>query len=258
MTQTAPIFDVRNLSVSLGGTPILRDLSFTLPPGITGLIGANGSGKTTLLRSLAGILRPAQGQIRHEGEDLSAIPPRARARRIALLPQSGEAPAGLTVRDLAARGRTPWLRPFLPLRAADQQAIDRALTATGMTDLQHRRMDSLSGGQRQRAWISLVLAQESGTLLLDEPLNFLDLPHQAELVHLLKSLAAQRHIVIIIHDLTLAARLCDHVVALRDGALIASGPAAEVLSAPELEQTFAIPFTCLETQAGAFVLPKGL
>ncbi|AGT10751.1 ABC transporter ATP-binding protein [Paracoccus aminophilus] len=256
--MSGPIFAVRNLSVTLGGAAILRDLSFEITPGITGLIGANGCGKTTLLRSLAGVLRPTAGEIRHRGQDLARLSPKTRARAIALLPQTGEAPPGLTVRELVARGRTPWLRPFLPLTPADHQAVARAIAATGMGDLAHRRVESLSGGQRQRAWIGLVLAQESGTILLDEPLNFLDLPHQAELVRLLKTLSAKRQIVIIIHDLTLAARLCDQIIALRDGALIAHGPTAEVLAAAPLERAFAIPFDCVETASGPVVLPRGI
>ncbi len=253
-------FQVRDLSIHLAGTPILHGLEFDLPPGgITGIIGANGSGKTTLLRALAGLLPPDSGRILHQGQDVARIPARARARLIAMLPQSALAPPGLTVRQLVARGRTPWLRPFLPMTPADHAAVARALQAVGLNDLAERAVDSLSGGQRQRAWIALVLAQESGTILLDEPLNFLDLPHQAELVALLKRLGESRSVVMILHDLTIAARVCNRVLALRDGRLVRFGPPAAVLAPEPLRQTFGIGFDCTALPGGKpVVLPAGL
>lgn len=254
-------FDVHGLTLSLGETPILNGITCRLPErGITGVIGANGCGKTTLLRCLSGVLRPGSGRVRHEGEDIATLSPKARARRIAMLPQSAVAPPGLTVQQLVARGRTPWLRPFQPMSRADHAAVAQALTDVGLTDLTHRAVDSLSGGQRQRAWIALVLAQESGTVLLDEPLNFLDLPHQTELVHLLRRLATERSVVMILHDLTIAARVCDHILALSGGRLVASGPPAEVLAEAPLRATFGIGFDCLTLPGSGkpVVLPEGL
>lgn len=253
-------FTVRDLSLRLGGQPVLRGLDFALPPrGITGIIGSNGCGKTTLLRCLSGVIAPETGEILHEGVEIARLSPKARARRIALLPQSGQAPPGLSVRQLVARGRTPWMRLFLPLTSADHAAIDKALAITGLTDLAARSVDSLSGGQRQRAWIALVLAQDSGTILLDEPLNFLDLPHQAELVRLLQSLRASRSIVMILHDLTIAARVCDHVLALRAGRLVASGPPGEVLAPAPLTETFGIGFEVCDLPGTGkpVILPEG-
>lgn len=253
-------FDVRDLSVTLGSAPILHGLGFRLPPGgITGIIGANGSGKTTLLRALAGLLPLRTGRVLHDGQDIARMPDRLRARRIAMLPQSALAPPGLTVRQLVARGRTPWLRPFLPMTPADHAAVGRALQAVGLENLAERPVDSLSGGQRQRAWIALVLAQESGTILLDEPLNFLDLPHQAELAALLKRLGQSRSIVMILHDLTIAARVCNRVLALRDGRLAAFGPPGDVLAPEPLARTFGIGFDCAALPSGKpVVLPAGL
>lgn len=254
-------FDVQDLTLSLGETPVLNGITCRLPErGIIGVIGANGCGKTTLLRCLSGVLRPATGRVRHEDQDIAALSPKARARRIAMLPQSAIAPPGLTVQQLVARGRTPWLRPFQPMSRADHAAVSQAITDVGLTDLAHRAVDSLSGGQRQRAWIALVLAQESGTVLLDEPLNFLDLPHQAELVQLLRRLSASRSVVMILHDLTIAARVCDHVLALRAGRLVASGPPAEVLAEGPLRATFGIGFDCLTLPESGkpVVLPEGL
>lgn len=254
-------FNVRDLHLHLGQTPILQGISFDLPKhGITGIIGTNGCGKTTLLRALSGILPPRRGQVLHEGCDIGRLSPGDRARRIAMLPQNALAPPGLTVRQLVARGRTPWLRPFLPMSAADHAAVDLAMAAVGLTDLAPRPVDSLSGGQRQRAWIALVLAQECGTILLDEPLNFLDLPHQAELLHLLRDLGRSRSIVMILHDLTIAARVCDHMLALRAGRLVAAGPAADVLAAEPLRATFGIGFDCsiLPDSGKPVILPEAL
>ena len=254
-------FEVTELQLSLGGKPVLQDLSFSLPErGITGIIGANGSGKTTLLRALAGVIAPERGLISHEGVDISGLAPKARARAIAMLPQTGQAPPGLTVRQLVGRGRTPWLRPFLPMSREDHAAVDQALSAVGLRALEAEAVDRLSGGQRQRAWIALVLAQQSRTILLDEPLNFLDLPHQAELVQLLRQLRRERSVVMILHDLTIAARLCDHVLALQGGRLVAAGPARDVLTPESLEKTFGIAFTVasLGPAQAPVVLPQAL
>lgn len=253
-------FEIRDLSISLGGVPVLHGLDFTLPAGgITGIIGANGSGKTTLLRAMAGLVPPVRGTVRHQDQDVAELAPRARARRIAMLPQSALAPPGLTVRQLVARGRTPWMRPLMPMGPQDRMAIDRALHSVGLTDLAARPVDSLSGGQRQRAWIALVLAQECDTILLDEPLNFLDLPQQAELVGLLRQLGQTRSVVMILHDLTIAAHVCDRVLALRDGRLVTLGPPSEVLSPAPLRDTFGIGFDCVTLPDGRHVvLPAGL
>lgn len=254
-------FDVQNLTLRLGRKPVLHGITTRLPErGITGIIGANGCGKTTLLRCLAGVLRPDAGRVLHGGVDVGTLPPRLRAQTIALLPQTATAPPGLTVRQLVARGRTPWLRPFQPMTRADHTAVDGALKAVEITALTAHPVDSLSGGQRQRAWIGLVLAQFSGTLLLDEPLNFLDLPHQTGLLHLLRSLSATRSVVMILHDLTIAARVCDHVLALRDGQLVATGAAASVLTEGPLRQTFGIGFDCVSLPGSgkAVILPEGL
>ena len=253
-------FTIENLTLALGGKPVLRGISASLPAqGITGIIGPNGCGKSTLLRCLAGVLRPEMGRVLHQGQAMAGLAPKARARRIALLPQSALAPPGLTVAQLVARGRTPWLRPFQPMGRADHAAVAQALADVGLSDLADHPLEALSGGQRQRAWIALVLAQDCGTVLLDEPLNFLDLPHQAELVALLRRLSQSRAVVMILHDLTIAARICDHVLALRAGQLVAAGPPEAVLAEAPLLATFGIGFTRQNLpDGGPVILPKGL
>ncbi|MBL8563242.1 MAG: ABC transporter ATP-binding protein [Gemmobacter sp.] len=253
-------FTIETLTLALGGKPVLRGISASLPArGITGIIGPNGCGKSTLLRCLAGVLRPETGRVLHQGQAVAGLAPKARARRIALLPQSALAPPGLSVAQLVARGRTPWLRPFQPMARADRAAVAQALADVGLSDLADHPLEALSGGQRQRAWIALVLAQDCGTVLLDEPLNFLDLPHQAELVALLRRLSQSRAVVMILHDLTIAARICDHVLALRAGQLVAAGPPEAVLAEAPLQATFGIGFTRQSLpDGGPVILPKGL
>ena len=257
-------FTIENLTLALGGKPVLRGISANLPAqGITGIIGPNGCGKSTLLRCLAGVLRPEigpeAGRVLRQGQAVAGLAPKARARRIALLPQSALAPPGLSVAQLVARGRTSWLRPFQPMARADHAAVAQALADVGLSDLADQPLEALSGGQRQRAWIALVLAQDCGTVLLDEPLNFLDLPHQAELVALLRRLSQTRAVVMILHDLTIAARICDHVLALRAGQLIAAGPPEAVLAEAPLQATFGIGFTRQSLpDGGPVILPKGL
>ncbi|ABG03390.1 ABC transporter related [Rubrobacter xylanophilus DSM 9941] len=215
---------------------VIDGLEVEVPPGrITSVVGPNGCGKSTLLRSLARLLRPRGGGVYLDGKEIFSLPTREVARRLGILPQSPEAPEGLTVRELAAQGRYPhqsWLSQW---SASDERAVERALQKTGMLPLADRPLDTLSGGQRQRAWISMALAQETETLLLDEPTTFLDLAHQLEVLQLLGRLNAEegRTVVMVLHDLNNAARYSHHVIALHDGGVYAAGPPEEVVT-PEL------------------------
>ena len=233
--------EARGLTIGYGARPVLRDLDLCLPQGaVTAIIGPNGCGKSTLLRGLAGLQPQVSGQVLLEGDDLARLRPRAIARRLTLLPQSPIAPEGIRVAELIARGRTPWLRPFRPAGPADRAAVAQAARAVAITDLMAQRVSGLSGGQRQRVWIAMALAQDTNWLLLDEPTTYLDLRHQLDLLKLVRRLNAdhQRSIVMVLHDISLAARFADHLVAMRDGRIMAQGTPQAVITPEMLSQIF--------------------
>ncbi|MFD2421581.1 ABC transporter ATP-binding protein [Amycolatopsis pigmentata] len=228
MTLTA-----RRLAVGYPGRTVLADIDLEIPSGrITAVVGPNACGKSTLLRALAGIARPAAGEIRLDGIPLADIAPKRLARRIALLPQSPPVPAGISVEALVRRGRHPHQRWLTPWSAGDQEAVDAALCRTGLENLRARPLERLSGGQRQRAWVALALAQRTDHLLLDEPTTFLDLRHQLDLLALVTELNAvdDATVVLVLHDLAQAARYAHHLVVVADGGIAADGPPAEVLT----------------------------
>ncbi|OXM62549.1 MULTISPECIES: ABC transporter ATP-binding protein [Amycolatopsis] len=209
---------------------------------ITAIIGPNGCGKSTLLRALARLLAPREGAVLLDGERIDKLPTREVAKVVGLLPQSPVAPEGLTVGDLVARGRHPHQRWYRQWSSSDEDAIANALRLTGMDVLADRVVDELSGGQRQRAWISMTLAQETGLLLLDEPITYLDLAHQIDVLDLVHRLHRDRGttVVMVLHDLNLAARYADTLVAMRDGRIIAQGPPSTVLTEPLLDEIFGL------------------
>jgi iron complex transport system ATP-binding protein len=220
---------------------VVDGLDLTLTDGsFTAIVGPNGCGKSTLLRALGRLLRPAAGRVLLDGRSIAKTPTREVARVLGLLPQTPVAPAGLTVSDLVARGRHPhqsWLRQW---SREDEAVVAEALAWTDMADLGDRPVDELSGGQRQRAWISMALAQETDLLLLDEPTTYLDLSHQIDVLELVARLHAERGrtVVVVLHDLNLAARYAHRLVAMRDGALVASGTPHEVLTEQLLADVF--------------------
>lgn len=227
------LFEIEGIALRLGRQQIYDDFIACLPDtGVIGILGPNGCGKSSLLRMLAGLSHPDQGRILLRGVDVAGIAPAARARQIAFLPQNPPDLPEMSVEGLVGKGRTPWRHPFLPPSQADRNAVDRALAATGIAELRGRRMAQLSGGQRQRAWIAMALAQETGIILLDEPTSWLDLPHEIALMQLLRDLADDhgRRVVIVLHDLTLAARFCDHILGLNGGRLICAGPPARAIT----------------------------
>jgi iron complex transport system ATP-binding protein len=224
------------VSLGYGATEVLRRVDIAVPPGrFTALIGANGSGKSTLLHGLARLVEPSRGLVLLDGRDIRTLPTRDVARRLGVLPQRPEAPEGLTVGELVALGRYPHRSPLARWSDADAAAVAEAVATTGLTALEERALDSLSGGQRQRAWIAMALAQRTRILLLDEPTTFLDVAHQLEVMELLSELNRARGVTVVaaMHDLNQAARYADHLVALRDGRVVAEG-APRTLLTPEL------------------------
>jgi iron complex transport system ATP-binding protein len=224
---------------------VVRGLSLRIPTGaVTCVVGANACGKSTLLRGLARLLRPTGGRVVLDGQDIRRLRTRDVATRLGILPQSPTAPDGITVADLVARGRYPhqsWLRQW---GAEDEAAVAAAMLATDTVDLAERPVDELSGGQRQRVWIAMALAQGTDLLLLDEPTTFLDLAHQVEVLDLLADLneADGRTVVLVLHDLNQAARYSDHLVAMKDGRVVAEGAPADVVTADLVQEVFGL--TC--------------
>lgn len=234
--------NARGLTLGYDDRAVVTDLDADILDGkVTAIVGANACGKSTLLRGLARLMRPESGTVLLGGADIHRLPTREVATRIGVLPQQPVAPDGITVADLVARGRQPhqkWLRQWTP---ADEQAVTAALAATGITALADRPVDELSGGQRQRVWIALVLAQDTDLLLLDEPTTFLDLAHQLEVLDLLTDLNADgRTVVAVLHDLNMACRYAHEIVAMRDGAVVAQGPPAEIVDAGLVETVFGV------------------
>lgn len=222
-----------------GDRTVVPGLDLEVPTGeITVIVGANACGKSTLLRSMARLLKPQAGAILLDGEQIHRLRTKDVARVLGLLPQSPVAPEGIAVSDLVSRGRNPHRGMFTRWTPQDDEAVARALEATGTTELAERPVDELSGGQRQRVWIAMALAQETDLLLLDEPTTFLDISHQVEVLDLLTDLnhASGTTIVMVLHDLNLSARYAHHLVAMAAGEVVAAGTPAEVLT-PDLVRT---------------------
>lgn len=224
------------LTLGFDGREVVPNINVAFARGtVTSIIGPNGCGKSTLLRGLGRLLRPQQGHVLLEGSDVAAMPARAVARRMSILPQTPHAPSGLTVGELVARGRHPRQRWYQQFSGGDESAIVAALEATDIAGLAATPLEDLSGGQRQRAWISMILAQETELMLLDEPTTYLDLAHQVDVLELVRGLNRDtgRTVVMVLHDISLAARYSDVIIAMRDGKIVAQGPPSEVVT-PEL------------------------
>lgn len=240
---------LRGLTLGYGpvsAPPIVEDLDLDVPAGrVTAIIGANGCGKSTLLRGLTRQLAPRAGSMEVLGRDAARVSARDYARTVALLPQHPVAPEGMTVAQLVARGRHPH-RGLLGGRAAgDDAAIASALERTDLVELAEREAGTLSGGQRQRAWLALVLAQQTPVVLLDEPTSYLDLSHQVEVLDLVRALPDPRGggratVVAVLHELNLAARSADHIVAMAAGRVVAQGTPVEVIVPEVLAEVFGL------------------
>ncbi len=242
--ESSPRLAARDATLAYDSTIIAAGLDIGIPEGeFTVIVGPNACGKSTLLRALARLHRPSTGTVLLDGEDIHRLGTKQVARRVGLLPQSALAPDGMRVRDLVARGRSPHQGVIRQWSAADHEAVERAMRVTGVAPLADRPVDALSGGQRQRVWIALVLAQETETILLDEPTTFLDLAHQYEVLELCRRLNRDegRTIVAVLHDLNQAARYATHLVAMRDGRIRASGPPADVVTGDAVAEIFGLP-----------------
>ncbi len=230
-----------HVTLGYGERTVVADLDLQVQPGqITVIVGANACGKSTLLRALARLLTPSAGQVVLDGKTLHERPTKEVARLLGLLPQSPIAPEGIVVADLVARGRSPHQKMLSRWSREDDAAVAEALDLTGTADLADRAVDELSGGQRQRVWIAMTLAQRTDILLLDEPTTFLDIAHQVEVLDLLTDLNAARGttIAMVLHDLNLAARYADRLVAMSGGRVLADGDPGQVLDADLVERVF--------------------
>ena len=238
--QSPAVLTVDRLGVQLGRRRILHDLTLPVRRGeITTIIGPNGCGKSTLLRTLGGLQSPSDGDVRVEGRHIAHVPRREFARLVSMLPQSPTAPQGMTVRELVSRGRQPHRPWYRQWSLDDERIVLEALEATSVAEFADRDLDDLSGGQRQRAWIAMCLAQQTPTVLLDEPTTYLDLAHQIDVLELCSQLQREgRTVVAVLHDLTLAARYSDRLVVVADGGVRADGAPGDVLSSDLLRDVF--------------------
>lgn len=231
------------LTLGYAETDIISDLDVTVPPGrVTAIVGPNGCGKSTLLRGLARLLRPRGGAVLLDGSSVHEQRSLDVARVIGLLPQTPVAPDGITVADLVGRGRYPHQGWFRRWGAEDDRAVAAALEATATADLAERPLTSLSGGQRQRVWMAMALAQDTDLVLLDEPTTYLDINHQVELLDLLTDLNRDhgKTVVMVLHDLNLACRYADHLIAMKRGVIAAEGAPGDVITAESVTDVFGL------------------
>ncbi|VTR75317.1 ABC transporter ATP-binding protein [Cellulomonas hominis] len=232
----------RGLTLAYDRLVVARDLDLDVPTGgFTAIVGPNGCGKSTLLKALARTHRPDAGEVLLDGRPIGTYRSKEVARRLAFLPQSPVAPDQVRVRDLVGRGRHPYHSVLRQWRPEDAGIVDAALAATGVADLADRPVADLSGGQRQRVWLALVLAQDTRYVLLDEPTTFLDIANQVDLLDLCQDLHHDgRTVVAVLHDLNQAARYATHLVVMRDGAVVAQGEPAAVITAGLVQDVFGL------------------
>ncbi|MDR1069017.1 MAG: ABC transporter ATP-binding protein [Clostridiales Family XIII bacterium] len=245
-----------------GGAPVVKNVSLSIPEGnVSIFIGANACGKSTLLKAMARLLKPMSGEITLGGKRIDSIPTKKLAQNLGLLPQSPIVPDGITVSDLVGRGRFPHKKFFRGWTEADTNAVSDAMDAMNISDIADRCIDELSGGQRQRVWIAMALAQQTDILLLDEPTTYLDIAHQVEILDMLLRLNQKRGItiVMVLHEVNLAARYADHLFAMRLGEIVASGFPREIITADLTRDVFALDsLVVADPVSGApMICPKG-
>ncbi|MBU2663653.1 ABC transporter ATP-binding protein [Actinoplanes bogorensis] len=231
-----------NATIGYDRRVISSGLDVAIPPGsFTVIVGPNACGKSTLLRALSRLLRPSAGHVLLDGKDIGSYRAKEVARRLGLLPQTSIAPDGIRVADLVARGRYPHQSLIRQWTDADEQAVREAMVATGIEELSPRLVDELSGGQRQRVWVAMALAQRTPWLLLDEPTTFLDIAYQIDLMELFTDLHRDgTTLVAVLHDLNHAARYATHLIAMRDGAVVAEGAPADIVTTDLVAEVFGL------------------
>lgn len=243
MTATDQRLRAEAVTLGYDKRVISEGLTLAVPDGsFTVIVGANGCGKSTLLRGLARLLRPSVGAVHLDGQAIQRYSSKEVARRLGLLPQAQVAPDGITVADLVARGRYPHQSLLRQWTRDDEEAVREALAATSTEDLAERLVDELSGGQRQRVWLAMALAQRTEILLLDEPTTYLDIAHQVEVLDLCDRLRLERRhtLVAVLHDLNLACRYATHLVAMKDGVVVAEGAPADVITEALVEDVYGL------------------
>lgn len=256
MSADVPLFELADAGFGIEGRALLHPLTLSVPAGrVVGLIGHNGSGKSTLLKLLGRQLRASGGAIRFEGRPLEDWNARAFARRVAYLPQTAPATGGMTARELIALGRYPWHGALGRFGAVDRQKVEEAIALTDTGAFADRLVDTLSGGERQRVWIAMLVAQDAGCLLLDEPISALDIAHQIEVLTLVRDLCHRRGtgVVVVLHDVNMAARFCDDIVALHGGRLMARGTPAQMITPETLERIYGVAMEVIRQQDGGSV-----
>ena len=254
MTATAPppLFALDRVSFSIAGRTLLQPLTMTLPAKrIVGLIGHNGSGKSTLVKILARQQPASSGTVRFEGRPLSEWGDRPFARRLAYLPQQTPMASGMLVRELVALGRYPWHGALGHFGRIDREKVDEAMALTDVAGMADRLVDTLSGGERQRVWFAMLVAQDAECLLLDEPISALDVAHQVEILSLVRQLRRSKGlgVVVVLHDVNMAARFCDEIIALHSGRLIARGTPDEIMTPGQLRRIYGIAMEVLRDPA---------
>lgn len=254
--------EARDVRLGYGDRDIVPSLTVAIPPGrITVIVGPNACGKSTLLRAMARLLPPTSGAVLLDGRSIQEVPTKEVAAVLGILPQSPSAPEGITVADLVGRGRYPHQGWFRRWSGEDDAAVAQALRSTDVLELADRPVDELSGGQRQRVWIAMALAQRTDILLLDEPTTYLDVSHQLDVLDLLTDLNREHGVtmVAVLHELNMACRYADHLIAMREGRIIAQGAPTEIVTEELVTEVFGMSCSVIEDPASGtpMVVPLG-